>query len=284
MQEATEGNYIDPVLRIKKATGHILARLHQGNQAEIYQELLSQELQSLQDHYGFSIELGPTKEDANYDLQTTPLNPITAYEGVVTIAQELQKYPSNYIQKCAIKKLILVASLQQNGNHWGGVTLPDGILYVTVYPNNTDDNTSIIHHELEHQATNAYSQDKTTTVFEIRGKTLRRTTYHDLAWEQIHKKSGIRYSQEKWQQRDSLDGFARRYGAKNHLEDQATIMELLITNPLDLQARCFTDPILGKKVTRLILELKRLTNGTMDKQYFEDLIGKITQDKEFNEY
>lgn len=196
----------------------------------------------------------------------------SAYDGIMLLRNQLAKYPPNYIQRCAIRKAVLVSSLTENNENYDGIATTDGTLYIVIDPTDWDCSSETIHHEIEHQAYDVYSREKTAIVFEKQiKKPLRRTTYLDVAWGQVHETHRIQYSGDGWSKRRNTNGFVRDYGSRDTHEDKATIMELLMTKPSELQEQCRTDVALSAKLTHMKRELERRTNGQMDEEYFNAL-------------
>lgn len=244
------------------------------------EERAMQALTWLYTMYGVPIVDSYDKASTNEDLLIHHLTGKDAqeeefYEGLLTLAQELAKYPQEYIRLCYLRKIVLVSTIEdtddptRTSHDNAGVSTGDGNLYIALGDNDIRSIRQTIHHELEHRAYHVILAEQSELEQANAGRK-RPPLQTQTEWHALHQRFDLGYTDD-WTSASKPEGFANEYGSSSREEDCATIMEYLMTNPKGLAVRCTNDPVLAEKVVLMKQELYWRSNGVMDDEYFQKL-------------
>ena len=161
------------------------------------------------------------------------------------LAEELSKYPSAYLRKTKIKKIVLARNLKFAGQERAAVPdFQNNLLHLDVLQGNWNEiyQRTVIHHELFHVVD--WRDD---------GK-----LYEDRDWKKLNP-SKFRYGKggknargpDQWPLDSSLTGFLNKYSMSGVEEDKAEIYANLIVRPGTIRRRAQKDAVIASKITSM---------------------------------
>jgi hypothetical protein len=226
-----------------------------------------------------TVEEWARKHDIEFHSEPGDLYPLKTHYGPITgkaapekdvqryknlLLPELKKYPSGYVKKLKIKKIILAQDLKFDGQKRAAI--PDfEHQYLHLDPKEGDYNKTyqqtVIHHE----------------IFHIVDLLDDRELYDDAAWKKLNP-ADFKYGSggknargsDQWPLDDTLEGFLNKYSQSGVEEDKAEIYSNLIVRPKLVYARAEKDPILSKKVARM-KELLKSFSPDIDETFWKSL-------------
>ena len=180
------------------------------------------------------------------------------------LARELSKYPTPFLEKTNLKRIVLAQGLQYDGQERAGVPdFQNQTLHLDVEQGNWNKlyQESVIHHELFHVVD--WKDD---------GK-----IYDDKKWKKLNPDrfeygSGGKNARGKdqWPLDNTLRGFLNKYSMSGVEEDKAEIYANMIVRPGVVRKRARKDPVIAKKITAM----KRLLHDfspSMDRNFWVGL-------------
>ena len=188
-------------------------------------------------------------EYQHHDIVGQPLHEVEMIASIVYLDRLIRRYPTTFITNTRLQKIFIASSFQSSDPH--------SFKHLGGFKSNEDFaiHISFVHlkksfdHELYHQAMQRY--DDTDQRAALRKE-----------WDQLY---NAHHADKQ------SHGFARDYGRENIAEDQATVAEELMKNYHHLMRRTIHDHVLAQKVTLVKTAYKKLSDGRIDDEFFENL-------------
>lgn len=236
--------------------------------------------------YGFDLDLGEiTPDEEKNNIKGQELSLAEKHDFLLWLEREIIKYPPEFIKDwCKINKIRGLNDFSTSEGDLGGLANHHGEIYICANRGVIDfegsfgwesskNFTRTFHHELFHIANFNY---------ETRGKNLNpvwneyttkpeiysRKWDYQITWNPLRKK----FYEQIFMKRP--DGFAEKYGIKEEEEDQATIAELLLSNPKKAFALAREDKVIAKKIDIITECYLVWSKGRMDDFYWQHLYNK----------
>ncbi|HYQ02983.1 MAG TPA: hypothetical protein VER96_30130 [Polyangiaceae bacterium] len=190
-------------------------------------------------------------------LTGTPVSAQDRDRVLVTLANELARYPADFLARARLRRLVLCANFREGSESIPSLPNYHGALLIDVDAE-APYLRRLLHHEIFHFAD--YADDDQLS--------------HDPAWLALNDRyfvygSGGRFAREPGAGRFTAEipGFVSRYATSALEEDKAETFAMRMSAPQQFAELTAADPILRAKSAALEVQLRKLSSA-MDPRFF----------------